>query len=419
MTVKSTQPLKGFRDRYPEDKAFQEYLFATARAVAQSFGFQEYDGPLVEPLDLYVGKTSRELLEEQAFTLTDRNGEVLMLRPEMTPSLARMVAARAQQLVLPIKLFSIGLRYRYEAPQRGRDREFYQLDFDILGADGQIAEIELLRVIVALFNKLGATDKDFTININSRAILNSLLTEMGIAEKILPDVVRCIDRKAKVTPEAWDDMVMKTGVTEEQLAQLKKTLSDTDVYSKAFEPFMHLARAYGIDSYITINPEIVRGLDYYTGLVFEVTSLVGTLKRSLLGGGRYANLVEKFGSAPLSGIGCAPSDTVIREFLIDAGLFPENLLKPSQVLVTVFSEEALENSIATADALRRAGIATELYPALDKLPKQLKYADRKGIQYVVVIGPDEMSQNTLVVKNMADGTQRTLTQDDAITLITQ
>ena len=199
---------------------------------------------------------------------------------------------------------------------------------------------------------------------------------------------------------------------------LKNILSDNKAYAQAFEPLLKLARAYGIEEYITINPEIVRGLDYYTGLVFEVTSRVGTLKRSLLGGGRYANLVEKFGIAPISGIGFATSDTSMTEFLTDAGLLPETLLKPTQVLVTVFSEETQDISIQTAETLRSAGVTVELYPSLEKLPKQLKFADRNAIAYVVVIGPDEVASNKLVLKNMKDGTQESLTIEQASAKLT-
>jgi histidyl-tRNA synthetase len=414
MDKKSIQPLKGFRDRYPEDKALQEYIFNTVRSVAALYGFQEYDGPLVEPIELYEGKTSRELLEEQAFTLKDRKGNTLMLRPEMTPSLARMVAARSQELVLPVRFFNIGLRYRYEAPQKGRDREFYQLDFDILGSDSQLADIELLAVIVDIFSKFGATEKDFVIYINSREVLNSILLDIGIESDQAKQVISVIDRKDKMPLEAFEEALLKLGVTAEQVEGIKELFANQALYTQKFEGILALVKQCGIEKYIQVNPAIVRGLDYYTGIVFEVKSR-NTLGRSLLGGGRYDNLVGMFGTTqPIPGVGFATSDTILREFLEESKLLPTLALTTSQVLVTTFSKELQTESLKVAQALRQAGISTEIYPDATKLPKQFSYANKKNIPFVIVIGPDELEKGVIVLKDMSTGDQKLLTLEEVI-----
>ena len=223
MSKKQLQPLKGFRDRYPEDKALLEYILNTVRSVAVSYGFKEYDGPLVEPIELYEGKTSRELLEEQAFTLEDKNGNTLMLRPEMTPSMARMVAAKVNELTFPLRLFNIGLRFRYEAPQKGRDREFYQMDFDILGSQNQLTEIELLSIVVDIYRGFGATEKDFVVYINARDVMQKVLLELGIDSDTAKKVIFIIDRREKVSGEKFAGMLANVGLTKVQISGIEKT----------------------------------------------------------------------------------------------------------------------------------------------------------------------------------------------------
>lgn len=414
MSTKPLQPLKGFEDRYPEDKALDDYIFSIVKSVAASFGFQQYDGPLVEPIELYEGKTSRELLEEQAFTLKDRNDKTLMLRPEMTPSLARMVAARSQELTLPIRWFNIGLRYRYEAPQKGRNREFYQMDFDIIGSDSMLADVEILAVVVEIYRRFGATPKDVVVYLNSRQILNDVLQEFDIPAELSKEVIFVIDRKEKVSSEKFEVMLEETGLRKEQVQKIINLFNNPEVYVQYFAEIMSLAETYGIADFIEVNPTIVRGLDYYTGIVFEVKSR-SQMGRSLLGGGRYDNLVGMFGTKDqIPGIGFAISDTITKEFLKDAEFLLPTYMQPSTVLVTVFSEELQEQSIKIAQQLREGGIATELYPAYAKLQKQLKYADKKNISYVIVVGPDEAASNAIKCKNMKTGDEQSLSVDEVI-----
>lgn len=419
MSTKSLQPLKGFWDRYPEDMAMLNKLFETVKSVAALCGFQQYDGPLVEPIELYVGKTSRELLEDQAFTLPDKKGNTLMLRPEITPSLARMVAAKAQELPLPIRYFNIGLRYRYEAPQRGRNREFYQIDFDIIGSDSTLADIEILNVVAQLFEGWGATENDFTIYINSRELMNTQLSSFGLSTDQNKMVLSAIDKKDKVELDTFKDMLQKAELTDDQITSVIALLDDPSEYAQQFEDLLAIAKDYGIEKYIEVNPLIVRGLDYYTGLVFEVKSK-GTLVRSLLGGGRYNNLVGMFDEqSKLPGIGFAASDTVVLEFLKEIGKTPEVPLTTSQVLVTIFDESTISSSLKITQQIRSVGIACQMYPDVVKLPKQLKYANRIQIPYVIVIGPDEQKKQSLILKNMQTGDQEELQQSQITQRLTQ
>lgn len=405
MKTKSLQPLRGFNDRYPEDMSILNALFDSVKSVARLCGFQQYDGPIVEPLELYVGKTSREILEEQAFTLPDKNGNTLMLRPEVTPSLARMIAAKAQELPLPVRYFNIGLRYRYEAPQRGRNREFYQLDFDIIGSDSLIADIEILNVATQIFLNLGATEKDFEVCINSRELMNNHLSTFGISKEQCQKILPIIDRKDKVDGPTFISMLKNIGLNDDQIQKIMDFLNDPTEYAKQFDRLFELAQQYKIEKYLRVNPIIVRGLDYYTGLVFEVKSK-GTLGRSMLGGGRYDNLVGMFNEAQrIPGIGCATSDTILLEFLKEIEKIPQLPPTQSKVLVSIFDETTCDASLKIVGKLREAGIPTEIYPDTAKLQKQLKYADRLKIPYVIVAGPVEIAKNSAIIKNMQTGEQ--------------
>src|SRR3989344_865847 len=412
------QPIRGFRDLYPEDKAVQNYIFEKIKETARIFGFEQYDGPIVEPIDIYVGKTSRELIDRQTFQIKDKNGQILILRPEMTPSLARMIAQKERELTLPIRLCNVGARFRYEAPQKGREREFYQADFDLLGASGVLSDAEMLSVAVSIFSSFGATEKDFVIYINSRENMRKKLQELGVGETFIKDVINVIDRKEKVPRNVFTKLLSQIGISEGSVKKINDFLENPTDYETCFNELLDVCKSYGIDQYVRINPSIVRGLDYYTGLVFEVKEKGGEMSRSLLGGGRYDNLIENFGaSRKISGIGFATSDVIIWEFLKTKKLLPSLRATPTNVLVTVFdpSFQSLQSAIEITRNLRSGGISTEIFPdASKKLDKQLKYADRKKIPLVVIIGPDEVKNNTAVLKDLKKNTQETVSQEKLI-----
>ena len=287
------QAIRGFRDLYPQDKAVQNYVFDTFRAVAKQFGFEEYEGPVVEPVDLYANKSSKELLEKQTFKVVGQ-GETddLILRPEMTPTLARMVAAKAGELTFPLRYFNVGQRFRYEAPQKGRSREFYQADFDILGSDSVLADAEIIATAVAVFQKLGATENDFVVCINSRSFMQRKLKELGVQESDMAELLQKVDRMDKGKQDI-----------DPKVAEFLKNRFDPaeDEYFKAL---FDALKAFKIDQYCRVDLSVVRGLDYYTGLVFEVKDKKGDLRRSLFGAGRYDNLVSNYNANEIGRASC-------------------------------------------------------------------------------------------------------------------
>lgn len=414
--AKKLQAIRGFRDLYPQDKIIQNYIFNKLKETAAVFGFEEYDGPILEPIEIYLDKTSEELINQQTFQIKDKKNKTLVLRPEMTPSLARLIAQKEQQLIFPLRLFNLGLRLRYETPQKGREREFYQADFDILGISNILADAEILAIAVNIFLNFGAKEKDFIVYVNSREAMRQALTKLGVDEKLTKDVISIIDKKEKVSKETFVKMLtnLKTktgGDLSFSIDKITDFLENPSGYENYFKDLLSILKMYNLNHYIKINPSIVRGLDYYTGLVFEVKEK-GAMSRSLLGGGRYDNLVANLGaSRNIPGVGFATSDVVLWEFLKAKNLLPQINPKPTKVLITVFPNEysALTKSIEISNFLRQNNIATEVYPEADKkLDKQLKYADKNKIPYVVIIGPEEIKNNTVKIKNMKTAKQQIL-----------
>jgi len=411
-------PPRGFRDLYPEEKIIQDYIFSQLKKVAQSFGFSSYEGPILEDIKIYLGKTSRELIEKQTFQIKTKQ-EVLLMRPEMTPSLARMIAKKAGQLVFPLKLFNTGLRFRYEMPQKGREREFYQSDFDILGTNSLLSDAEIINVAVSIFLNFGASKNDFVIYINSRIEMEKNLLNLGFEKNQFKLLLSIIDKQDKLSNDEFIKLLLTIDKAEEKIQKLVNFLySQREEKSPYFIELFSYLKKMGIDKYCQINYNITRGLDYYTGLVFEVREKGQfQLKRALLGGGRYDNLISDFNPRiKISGVGFATSDVVLWEFLENKNLLPENLNAiPTEILVTIFSSELTNKSIDIAEDLRKNNINVELY--LDnktKLDKQLKYANKKSIPYVVIIGPEEVEKGIVVLKDMRTGEQFKLTQEELL-----
>lgn len=406
----STQPVKGFRDIYPEDMVIRNWLFGKMRETAKLFGYQEYDGPILEEMSLYAAKSGEELVKEQTFRLTDRGNRELAMRPELTPTLARMVAAKQQQHTYPLRWFSIGPRFRYEAPQKGRGREFYQFDVDLLGVNTPTADAEIIAIAATLLKNLLLTPEEVVIKVNSRSMLQHKLSLIEIPQKKYPSVIRAIDRKDKVSEEKWIEMLKELQLNQDQIKNLKTMLGDRDTSfeSEAFTEVFSTLKDLGVSEYVEYDPTVVRGLEYYTGVVFEVRDRKAKF-RAILGGGRYDNLVELFGGQPVSGIGFACGDMVILELLKEYNLLPDSHklhASPTKVLVTVFDESTMRSSLKLANALRTHSIATELYPDFKaKLDKQIKYADKKGIQFVIVLGPDEITREVVTIKDLKTGQQ--------------
>jgi len=412
------QTVKGARDFYPEEMAVRSWLYAKIRAVSELFGYQEFDGPFLERIELYAAKSSDELVKEQAFTFQDRGGDYITLRPELTPSLARMVVQRQRELVYPLRWWSFGPFWRYERPQRGRTREFFQWNIDLIGIDAPEADAELVAVCAVFFQQVGIKPGQVQILVNNRQLVRQELDRLGIVDALKQDVYHLIDRRDKMHPQLWEANALELGLSPEQLQGLKALLADPELWKRLpdFTRFFAAIEAMGVQEYVRYAPHIIRGLDYYTGVVFEAHDLQGG--RAILGGGHYGNLVSAVGGDPLPGIGFAMGDVMATITLEKYGCIPPELTAQSdQVLVTVFDEGFLLKSYRLAADLRAAGVKSMAYPEPAKLQKQLKFADRKGIRFVVLLGPDEDASGQVTVKDLAGRTQETLDRQSAVAML--
>jgi histidyl-tRNA synthetase len=407
------QTIKGTREFYPEQMALRNYLYEKVRAASQSFGYQEYDGPFIEPIDLYAAKSGEELVKKQSFTFEDRGGDLVTLRPELTPSLARMIAARQAELSFPVRWWSFGPFWRYEQPQKGRTREFFQWNIDIIGVSAPEADAEQIAVGATFLRSVGLSPERAQIYVNNRRLMTSQFDRLDIpAEKRL-DVSNLVDRRSKMEPAKWDAYGIELGLSQSQLDGLKDVLGNDDLWKESDELSRTFAalEAMGVKDYVKFVPSVVRGLLYYTGTIFEAFDTSGSLKRSIFGGGRYDNLLEDVGAQPLPGVGFAMGDVGIGIFLQEAGLLPEFDPTPATVLVTVFDQELSTQSYALAGELRNSGLNVMVYPEPAKLPKQFKYADKMKMKVALVLGPDEAVKGLVVVKNLSSGQQVQVARD--------
>ena len=404
------QSVKGTRDFYPEQMAVRTWLYNTVRKVSESFGYQEWEAPILEALDLYAAKSGEELVKKQSYVFTDRGGDEITLRPELTPSLARLVAQKQNELVFPVRWWSFGPFWRYEKMQKGRSREFFQWNIDLLGSDSPEADAELVAIAAGFLKAVGLSPAQARIFVNNRRSMDAVFEGLGIKQEKRAEVSALVDRKEKMNPPEWEAYALDTGLTAKQLDGLNTVLADMDGWRKS-EDLVRLFAALdtlGVSKYVQYDPRIMRGLLYYTGTVFEAFDTVGSVRRSILGGGRYNNLLADVGGEPLPAVGFAMGDAVIGVILQELSLIPALPTTPSLVLVTVFSPDLLPTSYSLAAELREAGVNTTCYPEPAKLPRQFKFADRMSMWVVLVIGPDEAAAGKVTVKNLKDGSQETL-----------
>ncbi|HEY62705.1 MAG TPA: histidine--tRNA ligase [Anaerolineae bacterium] len=404
------QPVKGTRDFYPEQMAIRTWLYNAVRKVSESFGYQEYEGPYLEYIDLYAAKSGEELVKEQSFVFPDRGGKLIALRPELTPTLARMVAQRQGQLTFPIRWWSYGPFWRYERPQKGRTREFFQWNLDLIGLASPITDAEIVSVITSFFRLIGLSSQEIIINVNNRRLMDVQLGKIGI-KKNKKEVFRLIDRKEKLKQDAWLEYGIELGLTTDQINSLTNLLENKELWhqSEELEQFFDLIDVMGISDYVHYDPKIIRGLDYYTGTVYEAKSKDPSIKRAILGGGRYDNLLADVGGNPLPGAGFAMGDVVITLLLNQLQKLTKDLrVNPAPVFVTVFDDKHMAQSFRIADDLRKSGLNVNIYPQAIKLGKQIKYANRIGAKIVLIIGPDEIKDNTVTIKILNTGEQQTI-----------
>jgi histidyl-tRNA synthetase len=415
------QALPGFRDFYPADLALRGHLFRTWRQVATRYGFEEYDGPPLEPLELYTAKSGEEIVG-QLYTFTDKGGREVSLRPEMTPTLARMVAARANGLRKPIRWFSIPQLFRYERQQRGRLREHFQFNCDLIGESAYLADAEIVALAIDAVRAFGLGPQDVRVRLSDRRLLTALLQGLGVSEAQVPVVYQVLDKIRRTPTEISITRLAGAGIpgaTIERLLEMvqAKTWSDlrglgADAALAQGEPLrrtLEALGAMGFGEYLDLDLGIVRGLAYYTGTVFELFDARGEL-RAICGGGRYDNLLQSLGGVDLPALGFGMGDVVLGELLRDRGLVPE-AASSIDVFLAAITQDDLSHVLGLARELRDAGLRVEYALAPQAVGKQLKLADARSARLAVVVGPDDRARGEVMVKDLREKTQEAVPRE--------
>ena len=425
MNELSPLPYKGTRDYYPEDKQLQNYIFEIWRKVCESYGYQEYGAPLLEPLDVYLAKSGQELASDQTYSFTDKGGRIVAIRPEMTPSVSRLVAARRQEMPYPARLYSIANFMRYERPQKGREREFWQLNVDIFGVDSVLADAELITISDQIMKSFGAKSDDYIIRVNNRNLINFMMAQyLGLDSNRAHAMIKLLDRKDKIGRDEFLDQASQM-FDENQTENMKKLekILDAKTMADLPEEIRNNSSVKEIQALFTLleradvktvvfDSTLMRGLDYYTGTVFEVYDTSPDNNRSLFGGGRYDGLVGLFGAESLSAVGVAPGATVLEQFLNIHNLLPKFESKTDAYVCVVGASQKGANYLAKA--LRESGLNIEVDISDRKLDKQIKTADKKKIPYVIIVGEEEIAKSEYVIKNLETGAELRTSIDDLI-----
>lgn len=424
----STQPYRGARDFYPEDMKIQNYIFDTWRRVCRLYGFEEYNFPILEPFEIFAAKTGEEIVNQQLYSFVDQGDRKLAIRPELTPGTVRMIAARYNSLPKPLKWFMIGNNWRYERPQKGRGREFNQMEVNIFGVDDVTADFEIFQIIISLMEAFGANEDQFEILVSDRRLINELLQNTLQLNDTQSKKIRTImDNYSKLTLEEFSARLSKESLDEAQIQTVikfmnTKTLSElSDLLSeeklnanmgyKALLRLFDMLEKANLLKFCRFDPSIIRGFDYSDGIVYEVFDKNPNNKRSLFGGERFDKLINIFGEYDLAATGFAIGDWTLVEFLRNWNLLPSED-SYTKVLVTTWptndQNEAkfLQRSLEISKVLRDAQINTETWIETNsKLEKQLKYANNKNIKFVVIVGENELKSNEVVLKNMETSKQ--------------
>jgi histidyl-tRNA synthetase len=404
--IVSTEPYKGVRDFYPEDQFVQRFIFESMSRVCELYGYEEYNASILESAELYRSKTSEEIVNDQTYTFTDRGDREVTLRPEMTPTFARMIAARSRELPLPVRWYSIPNVFRYERPQHGRLREHWQMNADIVGSAGIESDAEIISMAHALMMSLGASEHDFEIRVSDRRILDAIYDAVGIPAEKRAEITRLLDRRAKIATFA-DALAEITGgndVAEKLIAEIDRTTS-----TAYLEELRAMLVSLGINNMV-VDTKITRGFDYYTGMVFEVFDTTPSNRRSMMGGGRYDNLLTLFGGDPIPAVGFAMGDVTARDFLESHNLLP-TYSPATEVMLAVVEPSAMHHALQLAQDLRMSDVAVAVNFSGKRVGDQIRQADKLHIAQVIAIGTTERDTGTYTVKNLATGAEATLTAD--------
>jgi len=424
----STSPYKGTRDFYPEEMRLRNWFFGVIKDTLQKEMFEEYNGPMLESLELYAAKSGEEIATKQTYHFEDRGERRVAIRPEMTPTVARMVAGKMNELAFPLKWFSIPNMYRYEKPQRGRLREFWQLNVDIFGCDTYEADLDCISSAIHILQNYGASKEMFTVHINNRRFFNDVIAGIsGFDAENSKKVSKIIDHKDKVERVVYEKELHELGLSDEQIAKIDSLytlsvqeatkLAPESVGSAELNQLFEALEKIGLADYCVFDFGIVRGLDYYTGTVFEVFDNDPENNRAMFGGGRYDNLVGLFVANKVSGVGYGMGDVTLENFLRSHNLIPENLDKQVKVLVTRFADVPYEHYLGLVDFFRANGIASSVYLGQKKMGKQMEYAVKGGYTHTVTVGGDEFAKGVLRIKNLETREEAETTKEDALALL--
>lgn len=414
----SKQPYIGSRDFYPEDMRFRDWMFGVQRAVCRNYGYVEYGAPLIEPVDLYRLKSSDEIVNEQLYRFVDRGEREVAIRPEMTPTLARMVSARLAQMPRPLRWFSVANFMRYERPGRGRLREFYQLNVDLLGAEGSAADAEIVMLAIDILRAYGAAEGHFRVRYSDRRLLEGRLNRLPAESR--REVARLLDKREKIGPEAFGQELEKLVPDSSQREEIIEFLTVTAAQIRGLgtEAAHELAtmaetcERLGYGEFLEFDPGIVRGFDYYTGFVFEIFDRHPENRRALFGGGRYDRLIGLFGKENVPAVGFGLGDVTLQHFLEAHSLIGDPHGSVG-AFVALFSEDLRPEVLALAAELRAQGLVVEtaLEPT-KKLGKQFELAEKKGRRHVLVLGPEEVESGLVRVKDLTSGSQTDVKRPD-------
>ena len=424
-TIKlSTEAYKGVRDFYPEDMFVQNYIFNIFKKVCESYGYNQYDASVLEPADLYRAKSGEEIVNDQTYTFTDRGEREVTLRPEMTPTVARMVAGRKQELPFPLRWYSIPNLFRYEKPQKGRLREHWQLNVDLFGVKDTAAEVEVLSLAYSIMKEIGLKDTDFQIRLNSRKIMNFILNDlMSLDEETAYKISKLIDKKDKLSSEDFDAGIKEFLTSksaefltlinsknfEEFISRLPQTLEVAEKVEE-IKSVMAALEKLGITNTV-FDQTLMRGFDYYTGIVFEVYDNNPENRRAVFGGGRYDDLLGIFGGEKVPAFGFGTGDVIIRDIMETYGKLPEYAPKTALYICTM-GKEYQEYANELAQKLREAGVNVAVNLNDKKVGDQIKSADKQKIPNIICIGENEMKSGEFKLKNLKSGEEKNVSETD-------
>ncbi|MDP6319640.1 MAG: histidine--tRNA ligase [SAR324 cluster bacterium] len=402
------QPVKGTRDFFPDEMRMRNWLFQVWRSVSEQAGFEEYDTCVLEHEELYIRKAGDEI-SKQLYSFEDKGGRRLSLRPEMTPSLARLVLQRTKSLLFPIKWFSMPQCFRYERMTKGRRREHFQWNADIIGQPDMVAEAEILMLLISACESMGLSAKDIRVFINDRRILNAILSQLNVTEKLHSAILVIMDKRDKVSPETLGTMLKDVGMTSSQVQHLNEYLTKTNLqelkeelqHTEGIDELQHLLQLMdtaGYSDYLQFDISIVRGLSYYTGAVFEINS-PEKKHRAICGGGRYDSLLSTYGGKTVPAVGFGFGDVVVLDVLRELERFPE-LTRTLDYTIIPFDNEQVGIALKIANELRSKGAIVDCNFSMKKMKKSLHEANESGAKFAILLFPEELKQEKVVIRDM-------------------